>query len=86
MKFIKVLAVAVVALFAVEGAKAQVVVSARIGSPAPPVRTVVVERPVERRVVVVNRHHRRYYRRPVVVYNRGYYHRPHARRVVVRHY
>ena len=84
MKQLKVLAVAIVAMFAFEGAKAQVVVAARIGAPAP--RTVVVERPVERRVVVVNRHHRRYYRRPVVVERPVYYHRPVHRRVIVRHY
>lgn len=92
MKYIKILAVTVIGLFAINGAKAQVVVAARIGAPAP--RTVVVERPVERRVVVVNRHgyRRNYYRRPVVVarpvYHRGpaYYHRPVHRRVIVRHY
>jgi hypothetical protein len=85
MKSIKVLAVAIVAMFAFEGAKAQVVVSAHIGTP-PPTRTVVVERPVDR-VVVVDRHrHRRpHYRRTVVVSRPGYY-REHRRRVVVRHY
>ncbi|MES2060959.1 MAG: hypothetical protein V4456_03510 [Bacteroidota bacterium] len=85
MKYLKVLAVAVVAMFAFEGAKAQVVVSAHIGTP-PPTRTVVVERPVDR-VVVVNRHYRRHprYRRTVVVSRPGYY-REHRRRVVVRHY
>ncbi|MBB5395524.1 hypothetical protein [Mucilaginibacter sp. AK015] len=86
MKFLKVLAVATVAMFAVEGAKAQVVVSAQIGTPPPPVRTVVVERPVARRVVVVNRYHSRpRYRRTVVV-ARPVYYRPHHRRVVIRHY
>ncbi|MFD0767211.1 hypothetical protein ACFQZI_20315 [Mucilaginibacter lutimaris] len=84
MKYIKVIAAAIVAMFAFEGAKAQVVVAARIGAPAP--RTVVVERPVERRLVVVNRHHRRHYRRPVVVERPVYYHRPVHRRVIVRHY
>ena len=86
MKYLKILAVAVVAMFAVERAKAQVVVHARIGAPAPPIRTVVVERPVERRVVVVDRYHRRpHYRRTVVVSRPAYY-RAHHKRVVVRHY
>jgi hypothetical protein len=85
MKYLKVLAVAVVAMFAFEGAKAQVVVSAQIGTPSP-TRTVIVERPVERRVVVVDRYHRRpHYRRTVVVARPAYYHARH-RRVVVRHY
>lgn len=82
MKYLKIVAVAVVAMFAVEGAKAQVVVSAHIGTP-PPQRTVVVERPVER-VVVVDRH--RHYRRPryrrEVIVARPIRHR----RVIVRHY
>ncbi|MBB3967856.1 hypothetical protein [Mucilaginibacter phyllosphaerae] len=84
MKYLKILAIAVVALLGVEGAKAQVVVRAHIGTPAP--RTVVVERPVERRVVVVNRrHYRPRYRHNAVVVRRAYY-RPHRRHVVVRHY
>jgi hypothetical protein len=93
MKYIKVIAVAVLAMFAVEGAKAQVVVNAHIGTPAPrrtviverPVeRRVIVERPVERRVVVVDRYHRRHphYRETVVVERN----RPYRRHVVVRHY
>jgi hypothetical protein len=83
MKYLKIVAVAVVAMFAVEGAKAQVVVSAHIGTPPPPQRVVVVERPADR-VVVVDRH--RHYRRPryrrEVVVARPIRHR----RVVVRHY
>ncbi|WP_374951455.1 hypothetical protein [Mucilaginibacter sp.] len=96
MKYLKVLAVAIIATFAFEGAQAQVVVNARIGAPAHRVyrqRTVVVNRPAYRpayrRTVVVNRP---VYRRTVVrpVYRRTYvrpaYHRAYARRVVVRHY
>lgn len=71
MKAVKVLMIAIVALFTFEGAKAQVIVKARVGAP--------VHRhyrhPVRRTVVV--RHH--YHRRPV----RHAYHRPH-RRVVTR--
>jgi hypothetical protein len=87
MKYIKVLAVAVVALFAFEGAKAQVVVQARVGAPVVHTRTVVVNRPVyhrrHHRTVVVNRpYHRSHYRRTVVV-NRPVHHRHHSNRVVV---
>lgn len=87
MKYLKVLAVAIVALFAFEGASAQVVVRARVGAPVRH-RTVVVSRPVAyrpayRRTVVVNRPH---YRRAVVVNRSVAYHRPYAKRVVVRHY
>ncbi|MBD1394496.1 hypothetical protein [Mucilaginibacter glaciei] len=82
MKYLKVLAVAIITMFAVEGAQAQVVVKARIGAPAqrvyPARRTVVVNRPV----------YRRPYRRNVVVTRRAYrrpvYHRPARRTVVVR--
>lgn len=65
--------IAIVALFTFEGAKAQVVVKARVGAP--------VHRHYRHRVrrAVVVRHH--YHRRPVVV--RHAYHRPH-RRVVTR--
>jgi hypothetical protein len=93
MKYLKVIAVAVVAMFAVEGAKAQVVVNAHIGTTAPrrtvvverPVaRTVVVERPVERRVVVIDHYHRRRPRyRETVVVERNHQYRRH---VAVRHY
>ena len=94
MKYLKVLAIAVVAMFAFEGAKAQVVVSARIGS-APvyhPRRTVVVNRPVYvrhrpvyRRTVVVNRPvYRNHYRRTVV--RPGYYNNHKKVVVVRRHY
>lgn len=84
MKYIKVLAVAIVALFAVEGAKAQVVVHARVGAPIVRTRTVVVDRPYHQRTVVVNRpHHRRHHRRVVV--NRPVHHRYHHNRVIVRH-
>jgi hypothetical protein len=93
MKYLKILAVAIIAMFAFEGAKAQVVVGARIGG-APvyhPRRTVVVTHPVYHRRVV--------YRRPVIVarpvmyrnpYRRTvvrpvYYRHPH-KRVIVRHY
>jgi hypothetical protein len=88
MKYLKVLAIAVIALFAVEGAKAQVVVSARIGS-APvyhPRRTVVVTRhayrprPVYRRHVVVARHGYRAPHRRMVA--RQDYHRNYDRHVV----
>lgn len=92
MKYIKVIAVAALAMFAFEGAKAQVVVSAHIGTPAPrrtvvverPVeRRVFVERPVERRVVVGQRHYRRHPRyRETVVIERG---RPYRRHVVRHH-
>jgi hypothetical protein len=86
MKSLKVLAIAIVAMFAFEGAKAQVVVNAHIGTPPPRPRTVLVERPVDR-VVVVDRYHRRHprYRRAVVVSRPVYYHAP-RRRVIVRHY
>jgi hypothetical protein len=100
MKYLKILAVTIIALFAFEGAKAQVVVRARIGAPAPR-RTVVVERPVYRRTVVARPVYHRPYRRTVVVerpvyrrsvvvnrpvYRRAVvYHRPY-KRVVVRRY
>lgn len=96
MKYLKIFAVAIIALFGIETAKAQVVVNARIGTPVRP-RTVVVERPVHRadyyrpayrRTAVYHRrpvvYHRPAYRRTVVV-NRPVYRHP-ARRVVVRHY
>ena len=95
MKFLKIAAVVIISLFAFEGAKAQVVVHARVGAPVPP-RTVVVTRPVYRhpyrRAVVVAPvvYHRRY-RRTVVVARPAYrravvYRRVHGRRVVVRRY
>lgn len=94
MKYLKVLAIAIVAMFAFEGAKAQVVVRARVGAPVH-TRTVVVERPSYRthyrRTVVATRpvYHRNYRRTVVVerpVYRRTVtYHRPY-KRVVVRHY
>jgi hypothetical protein len=85
MKTIKVLMIAIIALFTFEGAKAQVVIKARVGAPIhrhyyhPVRRTVVVAHPV---------YHRPYHRRAVVVRHRpvvvrhAYYH-PH-KRVVVR--
>ncbi|OOQ59239.1 hypothetical protein [Mucilaginibacter pedocola] len=95
MKYLKIFVVTIIAIFAFEGAHAQVVVKARIGAPAPR-RTVVVNGPV---------YHRTYYRRTVarpVVYHRPYrrtvvvsrpaprrtvvYHRPYKRTVVVRRY
>jgi hypothetical protein len=90
MKYLKILAIAVVAIFAFEGAKAQVIVKARVGAPVhhryyhP--RTVVVTRPAG-----YHRPNYRPYRRTVVVnrpvYRRHYYAQPHYSRVVVRrHY
>jgi len=83
MKYIKVLAIAIVAMFAFEGAKAQVVVKARIGAP---VHTYHPRRVVVTRPVVYHRPHRR----TVVVdrpgYRHHYYRHPHRRTVVVRHY
>lgn len=84
MKYLKVLAVAIITMFAVEGAHAQVVVRARVGAPAHRVytrRTVVTTRPV----------YRRPYRRTVVVSRplrtRRYYHRRNVRvGVIRRHY
>lgn len=79
MKYLKVLAIAIVAMFAFEGAKAQVVVGARIGSPASiyhPRRTVVVNRPAYRP-------HRVYHPRRTVVVTRPAY-RPRYTRTVVR--
>jgi hypothetical protein len=88
MKYLKVLAVAVIAMFAFEGAKAQVVVKARMGAP--------VQRTYHRRTVVVNRpvYHRNYHRRAVIVNRPVYrrtvvrpvYHRNYRRHAVVRHY
>jgi hypothetical protein len=80
MKYLKVLAIAIVVTFAFEGAKAQVVVGARIGAPVRHVyhpRTVVVTRPVA---------YHRPYRRVIVerpVYRRHYYRHPQRSRVVV---
>jgi len=94
MKYLKVLAIAVIAMFAFEGAKAQVVVSARIGS-APiyhPRRTVVVTRPAyhprpvyRRNVVVARPVYRAPYRR-VVVTKPAYYRNHNKHLVVRRHY
>ncbi|MDB5063096.1 MAG: hypothetical protein JWP67_2939 [Mucilaginibacter sp.] len=89
MKYLKVLAVAIIAMFAFEGAQAQqVVVKARVGAPVQRVyhrRTVVVNRPVYRpayhRVVVVNRP---VYRRTVI--RPAYRHNAHTRVVVRRNY
>ncbi|MBD1367126.1 hypothetical protein IDJ77_25165 [Mucilaginibacter sp. ZT4R22] len=94
MKYLKLLAVTIIALFAFEGAKAQVVVRTRVA----PVhqRTVVTTRPVYRhayrRTVVATRpvvYHRPYHRTVVVTrpaYRRTVaYHRPY-KRVVVRRY
>ncbi|WP_184548686.1 hypothetical protein [Mucilaginibacter sp. FT3.2] len=72
MKTIKVLLIALVALFTFEGAKAQVVVKARVGAP---VHRHYHHRPVRRTVVVRHRVRRPYHHRPVVVHRR-----------VVRHY
>ncbi|RFZ82184.1 hypothetical protein DYU05_16320 [Mucilaginibacter terrenus] len=95
MKYLKVFAIAIITLFAVEGAKAQVAVHARIGAPVRS-RTVVVERPVYhrpyyRRAVAVRPVYHRPYRRTVVVERPAYrrhvvYNRPYAKRVVVRRY
>jgi hypothetical protein len=88
MKYIKVLAVAVIAMFAFESAQAQVVVKAHIGAPAHRVyhrRTVVVNRPAYRpryhRAVVVNRP---VYHRTVI--RPAYRHNAHTRVVVRRNY
>jgi hypothetical protein len=88
MKYLKVLAVAVIAMFAFEGAQAQVVVKARVGAPVHHIyhrRTVVVNRPVYRpryhRAVVVNRP---VYRRTVV--RPAYRHNAYTRVVVRRNY
>jgi hypothetical protein len=62
MKALKILAVAVVAVCCIETANAQVVVRARIGTPPPRHRVVVVQRPVHHRVVVTRPYHRPYYR------------------------
>ncbi|MEO7213555.1 hypothetical protein [Mucilaginibacter sp.] len=95
MKYLKILAVTIIALFAFEGAKAQAVVRVRAGAPVHQ-RTVVTTRPVYRhayrRTVVATRPvvYHRPYRRAVVVTRPAYrrtvaYHRPY-KRVVVRHY
>lgn len=94
MKYLKTLAVTIIAIFAFEGAKAQVVVKARIGAPVQH-RTVVTTRPVYhrtyRRTVVATRPvYHRPYRRTVVVSRPAHrrtvvYHRPY-RRTVVRRY
>ncbi|MDB5287770.1 MAG: hypothetical protein JWR05_2719 [Mucilaginibacter sp.] len=88
MKYLKVLAVAIIAMFAFEGAQAQVVVKARVGAPVHHVyhrRTVVVNRPVYRpryrRAVVVNRP---VYRRTVI--GPAYRRNAHTRVVVRHHY
>ncbi len=85
MKTIKVLMIAIIALFTFEGAKAQVVVKARVGAP---VHRHYYHRPYHRAVVVTHPVHHRYYRRAVVVRHRPVvvrhaYYRPH-KRVVVR--
>ena len=86
MKYLKILAVAVTAMFAFEGAQAQVIIKAHIGAPVHrvyPRRTVVVSRRpvvVTRPVVVSRPVYRRPYRRVVVT--RPVYHK----RVVIRHY
>jgi len=95
MKYFKLFAVTIIALFAFEGAKAQTVVRTRIVAPAHH-RTVVVTRPVYHRpytrTVVATRpvvYHRPYHRTVVVTrpaYRRTVaYHRPY-KRVVVRRY
>jgi hypothetical protein len=89
MKYLKVLAVAIIAMFAFEGAQAQVVVKARVGAPVQRTtyhrKTVVVTRPVYRpryhRAVVVNRP---VYRRTVV--RPAYRRNAHTRVVVRRNY
>ncbi|MEO6523906.1 MAG: hypothetical protein ABIN91_19640 [Mucilaginibacter sp.] len=74
MKSLKILAVAVAAVCFFETANAQVVVRARIGTPPPRHRVVVVQHPVQRRVVVTRSYHRPYR-----------HHYVHHRTVVVRH-
>jgi hypothetical protein len=76
MKTLKILAVAAVAFFCFETADAQVVVRARIGTPPPHRRVVVVRHEPVRREVVVT--HQRPYHRP-------YYRHGHREVVVVRH-
>ncbi|TWR25785.1 hypothetical protein FPZ43_15995 [Mucilaginibacter pallidiroseus] len=90
MKALKVFAIAIIAMFTFQGAKAQVAINARIGAPAPVYRprTVVVTRPVYHRPVRRMVYARPVYRRPVyrkVYVNRGYYRQP-KRVVMVRHY
>ncbi|MFD0792911.1 hypothetical protein ACFQZX_04740 [Mucilaginibacter litoreus] len=90
MKTLKIFAIAIIAMFGFNSAKAQVAVSAHIGTPAVHASAVYVKpayRPAPRRVVMVDRsYRRRYYRRPVVV-TRPVYYRHHPKRVVVvRHY
>jgi hypothetical protein len=85
MKTIKVLMIAIIALFTFEGAKAQVVVKTRVGAP---VHRHYYHRPYHRAVVVTRPVHRPYYHRAVVVRRRPVvvrhaYHHPH-KRVVVR--
>nr|WP_294944489.1 hypothetical protein [uncultured Mucilaginibacter sp.] len=72
MKYLKILTVSIIALFAFEGAKAQVIVRAHAGAPVRQ-RTVVVTRPV----------YRHNYRRTVVATRPVVYHRPYRRAVVV---
>ncbi|RFZ95081.1 hypothetical protein D0C36_06015 [Mucilaginibacter conchicola] len=92
MKYLKIFAVAVVAMFGVNTAKAQVSISAQIGTPAPvvyeePVYVAprpVYHRPPRRVVVVERRHYRPRYHRPVLVSRRSYYHRPAHRPVLMR--
>jgi len=57
MKTLKVLVIAIVAIFTFGSARAQVVVKARIGD-QPHRRVVVQHRQYHRRVVVVHRHYR----------------------------
>jgi hypothetical protein len=80
MNKIKVLAIAVVAIFAVEGANAQSVVKAKT-STTHARHTVVVESPAKSRVVVVKRKPRHVHYRKVVTVNQPGYH---SKRVVVR--
>jgi len=58
MKALKVLVIAIVAIFTFGSTRAQVVVKARIGE-QPRRRVVVVHRPYHRHVVVVHHHYRR---------------------------
>ncbi|MBK0378304.1 hypothetical protein [Mucilaginibacter segetis] len=87
MKALKVFAIAIIAVFAFESAKAQVSVSAHIGVPVHQ-KTIVVTKPVHHRyyrtrtVVVAHPVHRSYYRR-VVVAPRPVYHRVYHKKVVV---
>ena len=91
MKYLKIFAVAVVAILGFNTAEAQVSINAHIGTPVAYNRLVYVNRPAyyrePRRVVVVNRpYHRRYYRRPLMVARPVYHHDPRRVVVVRRHY